>query len=304
MTRAGMATDAGRLRAENQDRHYVDEFRGIFLVVDGLGGHAAGGKAAETAVEVIRAELENRDGDPRQFIRRAITNANNTIYQLAAANEHWSGMACVMTLAVVSDGRATIGHVGDSRLYLVWNGTMRKLTPDHSPVGEREDRGELMEQEAMAHPRRHEIFRDVGSKPHEPEDDEFVEIREFLFKPDAAVLLCTDGLSDVLTSAQMSEIIERYDGDAPEVARNLVRAANEAGGNDNITAVFVAGPEFAGRDSPSMAEARERHAITRVREAPASPEPLAARVFAGRLAFLLYGVILGILLMWVAGNRI
>lgn len=304
MTRAGVASDAGRLRAENQDRHYVNESRGVFLVADGLGGHAAGGKAAETAVEAVRAELENADNDPRRFIRRAFTGANNTIYRLAAANEQWSGMACVMTLAVVNDGRVTIGHVGDSRLYLVWNGAMRKLTPDHSPVGEREDRGELMEQEAMAHPRRHEIFRDVGSKPRQPDDGEFVEIREFLFKPDAAVLLCTDGLSDVLTSAQMSEIIEQYNGDAPEVAGNLVRAANEAGGTDNITAVFVAGPEFVGRDSPSMAGARGRHAITRVREAPGSPEPLAARVFAGRLAFLLYGVALGMLLMWVAGNRI
>ena len=104
-------------------------------------------------------------------------------------------MACVLTLALVEDDRLTIGHVGDSRLYLVWNGAIRKLTSDHSPVGEREDHAELSEQEAMLHPRRNEVFRDVGSVPREPGDDDFIEIRQCRFKPDAAILLCSDGLS-------------------------------------------------------------------------------------------------------------
>ena len=88
---------------------------------------------------------------------------------------------------------------------------MRKLTSDHSPVGEREDRGELTEAEAMSHPRRHEVFRDVGTRRREPDEEEFVEMKEFLFKPDAAMLLCSDGLSDLLTSAEINEIIDRYD---------------------------------------------------------------------------------------------
>ncbi len=125
-------------------------------------------------------------------------------------------MACVLTLAVMEDDRVIVGHVGDSRLYLMWNGALRKLTSDHSPVGEREDRGELTELEAMQHPRRHEVFRDVGSRRREPDDAEFVEMKEFLFKPDAAILLCSDGLSDLVTSAEMCEIIERYDGDPAE----------------------------------------------------------------------------------------
>ena len=299
--RSGSASDAGRIRAENQDRSYVDDARGVFLVVDGLGGHAAGGKAAETALEVIRAELETSDGDIEQRIRAAIAAANNRISELAEQNEAWRGMACVLTLAVMNRDRVLVGHVGDSRLYLVWNGLMRKLTSDHSPVGEREDRGDLTETEAMLHPRRHEVFRDVGTRRREPDDDEFVEVKEFLFKPDAAILLCSDGLSDALTSAEMNEVIEHYSGDADEVAHNLVDAANCAGGKDNITAVFVAGPDFLGRSSTAMAEARERHSITKARNAAVVETAPAARwgirrIFTSRAAFLIYGFAIGVAL--------
>ncbi len=134
----------------------------------------------------------------------------------------WRGMACVLTLAVVADDKVFVGHVGDSRLYLTWNGAIRKLTSDHSPVGEREDAGELNEAEAMAHPRRHEVFRDVGSRMRLPDEEDFIEMKEFLFKPDAAILLCSDGLSDLLTSAEMLQVIERYEGDPAQVAGELV----------------------------------------------------------------------------------
>ncbi|HLG98502.1 MAG TPA: protein phosphatase 2C domain-containing protein [Bryobacteraceae bacterium] len=301
--RAGAATDCGLVRAENQDRSWVDEERGVFLVVDGLGGHAAGEKAAETAVEVIRAELLKDQGGLEQRIRNAITAANNRICDLASENAAWSGMACVLTLAVMDGERVVVGHVGDSRLYLVWNGVLRKITADHSPVGEREDCGELTEEQAMSHPRRHEVFRDVGSRRREPDQDEFIEIKEFLFKPDAALLLCSDGLSDQLTSEAMVEIIERYDHDPEAVARSLVEAANAAGGADNVTAIFVAGSEFAGILSPAMSGARARHRITRDRSesvvtAAATPAGVsrAVRVMTCRTAFLIYGFILGVVL--------
>ncbi len=177
----------------------------------------------------------------------AITLANNRIFELAQHDTGLTGMACVLTLAVVEDGRITIGHVGDSRLYLMWKGALRKLTSDHSPVGEGEDSGELTEAEAMLHPRRNEVFRDVGSRLREPDDREFIEIRECRFRPDAAILLCSDGLTDQLTAAQVRDIVECYDGDAARTAASLVEAANVAGGRDNITALFVAGPEFRSR---------------------------------------------------------
>jgi len=300
--RAGAASDRGLVRGENQDRSYVDDERGVFLVVDGLGGHAAGEKAAEAAVEVIRAELAKRDGDVRECVRGAITAANNHICDLADADESLRGMACVLTLAVMDGERVVVGHVGDSRLYLIWNGAMRKLSSDHSPVGELEDRGELTELEAMAHPRRHEVFRNVGSHRRQADEEEFIEMKELLLKPDAALLLCSDGLSDQVTSQEMTELIEGYEGDPEAIARTLVEAANGAGGSDNVTAIFVAGSEFIGMASPAMAEARVRHSITRPRSGAGEPSQrpgaIAAltRVLTCRTAFLVYGFILGVVL--------
>jgi PPM family protein phosphatase len=298
---SSVASDPGRVRAENQDRAYADDELGIFLVVDGLGGHAAGEKAAELAVAVIVDEMVKKDGDPRERIRRAITTANNRIFEEAASNEALRGMACVLTLALISGDKVFVGHVGDSRLYLTWNGAIRKLTSDHSPVGEREDAGELNEAEAMAHPRRHEVFRDVGSRPRLPDEADFIEMKEFLFKPDAAILVCSDGLSDLLTSAEMLQVMERYDGDPEQVAGELVEAANLVGGTDNITAIFVAGSEFLGSASTSAAEARARNAITRARDgevAESSPGAMArvGRALTTRVAFLIYGFVLGVVL--------
>jgi PPM family protein phosphatase len=196
-------------------------------------------------------------------------------------------MACVLTLALVDAGWMTIGHVGDSRLYLIGGGTIRKVTRDHSPVGEIEDAGDLSEEEAMAHPRRNEVFRDVGSALRSASDPEFIEITECGFAADAAMILCSDGLSDHLTSRRIREIAERYAGDPSVTARALVNAANQAGGRDNITVIFVAGPSFRGRGTTT----RPRLGVTRIRTSRS--------MWTGRVAFLSYGVLLGMLL-WAA----
>lgn len=285
---AGVATHPGLERPINEDRVFVDEARGIFAVIDGLGGHAAGELAAETAVAVIARQMASVHDDSGKLIRDTITAANNRICDLAGDHEAWQGMACVLTLALVERDRVTVGHVGDSRLYLVWNGNLRKLTSDHSLVGEMEDLGELTEEEAMRHPRRNEVFRDVGSHPHSPEDADFIEVRDFPLRADAALLLCSDGLSDALTSAQIRAILERYNGDAEATARQLVDAANQAGGRDNVSVVFVPGPEFLGSDSLQLQSARARHSSTRVRPERTSHAALfrAASWFVG-------GVLLG-----------
>ena len=283
---AGVASDTGLVRDSNEDRYWLDPENGVFLVVDGVGGRAAGETAAETAVDVIRTELAAAEGDAEPRVRCAIAAANNRIFEMASTAEDLHGMACVLTLAVVEDDELVIGHVGDSRLYLIWNGSIRKLTPDHSPVGESEDSGELTEEQAMLHPRRNEVFRDVGTRPHEPGDPGFIEIRRCHFKPDAAFLLCSDGLSDLLPSAAIREIVERYDGDPAQVARDLVEAANDAGGSDNITALLVTGSEFRGR---------ARHSTTRMLTAVPAAAPRCSPL-AGRVAFLIYGTLLGFLL--------
>jgi serine/threonine protein phosphatase PrpC len=282
--KAGVASDRGLLRESNEDRYWLDAEGGRFLVVDGMGGQAGGELAAQTAVEEIRQYLERSEGPSNDRIRAAITCANNKIFEIATRNPDLTGMACVLTLAFVDNGGITVGHVGDSRLYLVWHGAIRKLTPDHSPVGEEEDAGDLTEEEAMRHPRRNEVFRDVGSAVRVPEDPEFIEIRTYPFHPDAALLLCSDGLTDQLTSAELREIIDRYSGDAGKVASDLVNAANQAGGADNVTALFVAGPEFRGKTR-----------ITRSRDVR-RPAPRLLRLLHGRVAFLCYGLLLGMIL--------
>ena len=161
--RFAAASDPGKRRKNNEDRYYVDADRGIYAVIDGVGGQAAGETAAAVAVDVIRERLERQTGTPEERLREAITLANNEILRLSRTRPEWAGMACVLTVALIEDDIVTVGHVGDSRLYLLRSGEIQKITRDHSPVGEREDRGELSEDEAMRHARRNEIYRDVGS---------------------------------------------------------------------------------------------------------------------------------------------
>ncbi|MGA2040206.1 MAG: protein phosphatase 2C domain-containing protein [Bryobacteraceae bacterium] len=239
------ASDPGRVRHNNEDAWYIDAERGIFLVVDGIGGQAAGEKAAEIAVDRIRARLERQTGTVEQRVREAITVANNEILRTARDNPQWQGMACVLTLAVVDDGAVVVGHVGDSRLYEIRRGAIRKVTHDHSPVGGREESGELSEIEAMLHPRRNEVFRDVGSEVHAPDDADFIDIERIPFAAEAALLLCTDGLSDQVTSDYIRVVVERNAGDPAAAARQLIEAANAAAGKDNVTVVLVEGSRFA-----------------------------------------------------------
>jgi serine/threonine protein phosphatase PrpC len=285
---SGAASDTGLLRERNEDRYFSDPERGVFLVVDGVGGHPAGDLAAQTAVDIIRAsEFQHEDS-----VRDAIARANNRIYELAEERPELRGMACVLTLAVVRDAQITIGHVGDSRMYLIWHGAIKKLTSDHSPVGEAEDAGELSEAEAMSHPRRNEIFRDVGSRRRSPGDPDFVEVRTCQFRPDAAILLCSDGLTDQLPAALILEIVQRYSGDPEQVVNELVEGANLADGKDNITAIFVAGPEFRGGAFSAGETTRPRTSTTRVRRS----------VRLWRAALLVGGVVIG-MLVWMAVRR-
>ncbi|MGD0870206.1 MAG: protein phosphatase 2C domain-containing protein [Bryobacteraceae bacterium] len=238
------ASDAGRVRHNNEDALHLDAERGIFLVVDGIGGQAAGEKAAEIAVGRVRARLERQTGTVEQRIREAITMANNEILEAARGNPQWEGMACVLTVAVLENGSAVVGHVGDSRAYQIRRGRIQKITHDHSPVGEREDNGELSEAEAMRHPRRNEVYRDVGSEEHAPGDADFIELQRIPFEPDSALLLCSDGLSDQVGSGEIQRAVERHAGAPERAVEELIGAANDAGGKDNVTVVVVEGEDF------------------------------------------------------------
>ena len=254
-TRNAAATHPGRRRTKNEDRFLVIPEAGIFAVIDGVGGHAAGERAADLAVEVIRERLLRPSGTPEERLREAIALANNEIFRLSRTRTEWNGMACVLTVALVEDGTVTVGHVGDSRLYLLHAGAIRKITKDHSPVGEREDRGELSEADAMRHARRNEIYRDVGAGERRPDDTDFIDISQFAMTPDAALLLCSDGLTDLVSSAAIRLIVEKHAADLHVAAGSLIDAANHAGGKDNVTVVLVAGPEYRPTAEPTRLSA-------------------------------------------------
>jgi serine/threonine protein phosphatase PrpC len=242
---AAAATDPGRERANNEDRVLCEPELGIFAVIDGVGGESAGEVAAETALEVLRARLSRRTTDSARLVREAIALANRRIYERARADRKLAGMSCVLTVAVLDGAKVTIGQVGDSRLYALAPGQIRKVTPDHSPVGAREDAGDLSELEAMRHPRRNEIFRDVGSSPHEPDDASWIDVIEVPFDDGGALLLCSDGLSDMVSSRDILETVESNAASPQAAVRALVERANAAGGKDNVSAVLVPGDRFA-----------------------------------------------------------
>lgn len=279
--RCAGASDPGKIRRNNEDALLLDSDRGIFLVVDGIGGQAAGEKAAAIAVDRVRTRLERQTGTVEDRIREAIALANNEILNAARANEEWRGMACVLTVAVLENGSAVVGHVGDSRLYLIQHGQIRKVTHDHSPVGEREDNRELTEAEAMKHPRRNEVYRDVGSEEHQPGDTDFIEVRHIAFPPDSALLLCSDGLSDQVGSQEILRAVERNAGSPDRAVRELIGAANRAGGKDNVTVLVVEGENFTG--------ARQEESVKNV-----------TPVWRSGPAWFGYGLILALLAAWLS----
>lgn len=242
---AAAGTDPGRERENNEDRILCEPERGIFAVVDGVGGESGGEVASQIATDVLRARLSRRTTDLDRLVREAIALANRQIFERAQADPRLAGMSCVLTVALLDGDRATVGHVGDSRLYLLRRGEIRKVTRDHSPVGAREDAGEISEDEAMHHPRRNEIFRDVGSAPHEPDDPGFVEVHQIPFDGDSALLICSDGLSDLVPSERIRQAVEAHAGDPQAAVDRLIDEANEAGGKDNISIVIVEGERYA-----------------------------------------------------------
>lgn len=255
--RAAAETNAGLQRDVNEDRIHVDLARGLFLVIDGVGGHPAGGRAADIALAAVRSRFERETGPLVDRVREAIAIANNEIHRAAILRPEWNGMACVLTVVVVDDVRAVVGHVGDTRLYKLRDERLDKITRDHSPIGEREDSHELSELEAMHHPRRNEVYRDVGSDLHEPDDPDFIDAYEIALEPDAALLLCSDGLTDLVHSSSLHKIVKRFAGRPDQVVKALIDAANAAGGKDNVSVVYVEGERFSPADDCEAGAAGE-----------------------------------------------
>lgn len=239
------ATDAGRVRTNNEDSYatqYIDdESRVLCLVIDGIGGYEGGEVAAElTRQTVINYLEEHRDGSLVERLKAAMTAANNEIVTQAAASPQLSSMGCVATAAIIdpADRTLTIAHVGDTRLYRYSDGKLVKLTHDHSVVGYREESGQLTELEAMHHPNRNLIERSLGEGFHMADDPNFLEAAKYPVDESCTLLLCSDGLCDMITSAEMIEELRRPDP-LNDIALRLIGKANDAGGRDNVTVVLA-----------------------------------------------------------------
>ncbi|HMJ37258.1 MAG TPA: Stp1/IreP family PP2C-type Ser/Thr phosphatase [Baekduia sp.] len=269
-------TDTGRQRPANEDSYWVSN--PLFVLADGMGGAQAGEVASQTAVEVFTAGLPDGPGSHEQRLAELVGQANTRIHALAQSDEAHAGMGTTLTAAYVGEDDLAIAHVGDSRLYVLRDGELQQLTDDHSLVGELVRRGQISAEEAEDHPQRSIITRALGI-----EDEVVVDHRTWPVRDGDVFLLCSDGLTGMVSDARVAEIVR----DAPnlsEAAHRLIDAANEAGGRDNITVILfrveevtpgvgglVGQDTIAGAAAPTAAEIRAAASTT----SGAVPDPVA-----------------------------
>jgi serine/threonine protein phosphatase PrpC len=242
-------TDVGRRRDANEDCFAVVPEDGLFIVADGMGGHAAGEVASRLAVSAIADFIAStrRDAEitwPFEYdttmpmegnrLKTAIRLANQRILDTINHKKDLEGMGTTLVSAIVSDTKAWVGHVGDSRAYLVRDGVLTQITSDHSWVNEQVKLGYLSRNDATHHPFRNVVTRALGSK-----DDVVVDLCEQGLRAGDYMLLCSDGLNTMLDDEAIREIIMTHGGDVEAGARALIARANDNGGDDNVTVVLV-----------------------------------------------------------------
>lgn len=236
-------TNTGRIRDNNEDTFLAEKLPNGWIaacVIDGVGGYEGGEVAAEIAKETIWQKVQQLSADPVQTLQESLFQANKNIYNEKLHNRGKDQMACVLTLAVVDieSNQFHYAHVGDTRLYLLRDQSLVKVTKDHSFVGFLEDSGRLSEKEAMAHPKRNEINKALGFDPQLDVKSDYIETGSSPFLPGDMLLLCSDGLSDLVKKSEMTSILLSSTS-LQEKGHALVDAANIAGGKDNITVVIV-----------------------------------------------------------------
>ncbi|MGH8998588.1 MAG: Stp1/IreP family PP2C-type Ser/Thr phosphatase [Acidimicrobiia bacterium] len=225
----GALTDVGRGRPANEDQYLVDPDAGLFAVADGMGGHRAGEVASATAIATLRQAFDA--GSP---LDEAIRDANAAVFAQAEANVDMRGMGTTLTAAVLVDGRiARLGHVGDSRAYLMRDGGVTQVTDDHSLVEQLVREGSLAPEDAVNHPQRAVITRALGIDP-----DVEVDLYDIDLRPGDRIVLCSDGLSNMVADEGIAAVLaaQRH---PQQAAAALVEAALEAGGDDNVTVVVI-----------------------------------------------------------------
>jgi len=231
-------TDVGKIRQANQDYIYASEqpignLPNIFVVADGMGGHKAGGFASSYAVQVLLESIRRDNNfNPVKIIRRGIQTANAQVFKKAGTDEEMAGMGTTIVVATIVGHYAYVANVGDSRMYIM-NQKMEQVTKDHSLVQEMIKVGELNKEEARIHPDKNIITRALGAKV-----DIEVDFFEVKLEPDMKIIMCSDGLSNMVSDDEMQELLGRY-GPEENPAQLLKDKANENGGKDNIAVIVI-----------------------------------------------------------------
>jgi len=220
----------------NEDSLHVDEQLGLFIVADGMGGHNAGEIASNIAVQKIAAAV--RDGlasgeKVSSIILEAVAAANRAIFFTAASDPWWTEMGTTVVMALFHGERVAISHVGDSRAYMIKNGSIEQLTEDHTFVAEWVKEGSITLEQARTHQARHGLTMALGI---DEEVDPVITEREW--SPHGSLLLCSDGLTEVLKDSEILDILAKAT-DPQQACDALVNAANEKGGPDNITVIVI-----------------------------------------------------------------
>jgi len=234
-------SDIGRVRQENQDACYADAESGLFLTCDGMGGHQAGAMASKIVTEImpemIRRRLHRlgaaRARAIRYWLRSDILDLSKRLRAESAAQAELAGMGTTLVMVLLREDRAHIASMGDSRAYLFRDGQLTQLTEDHSLVGLLLRSGEITPEEAKDHPARGQLTRYIGMK-----DEVYPDVRTVDLAEGDRLLLCSDGLTGVISDQTIAEILKAQD-DSQAACQTLVDAANAAGGPDNVTVVIV-----------------------------------------------------------------
>lgn len=236
-------TDRGRIRKSNQDAFAIFDDLGLWVVADGMGGGPGGDVASRIAVDTFATAIKADRPDPggrqslAQSLRQASHAANEAIWVMAMKRRELIGMGTTLVAVYIPPGtppHATIAHVGDSRAYLLRHHTLTTLTRDHSWVEEQVKRGLLTPEHAATHPLRHVLSRALGSQSKVEPD-----ISSHALDPDDQLLLCTDGLTKMLTDGEMLNILLQSQKSGLAACQALVDEANRRGGEDNVTVVLV-----------------------------------------------------------------
>ncbi|MGH2681011.1 MAG: Stp1/IreP family PP2C-type Ser/Thr phosphatase [Actinomycetota bacterium] len=239
----GSATDIGRVRERNEDAILVEP--PLFVVADGMGGHRGGQVASQVALE----RLEELAGEGRGSLSDHVRGANRAVWDRSVEDERLSGMGTTLTAAQVDGSSVVLAHVGDSRAYLLRDGSLRQLTADHTLVARMVKSGEITEDEADVHPHKNVLTRALGTDEQVEVDEESIALLD-----GDRLLLCSDGLTGMVTEDQIQAILENSE-QPQQAADRLVKAANRAGGIDNISVVVL---DAIGEGNGGPAEPRRR----------------------------------------------